>query len=156
MARFLGLMLVPALLGWSVAAAPVAAQSRSNFVNDDAGLFSKDAVNKANAEIAQMRAQFKRELVVDTADTVKVPGDIDPKNAKAVNQFFDNWARNHASEKKVNGVYVAIVHNPRKVRVEEGNRTEQSGLFTSADRQELETQLIGNLKSAQQIGRAHV
>ena len=57
MARFLGLVLVPALLGWSLAAAPVAAQNRSSFVFDEAGFFSKEAVSKANAEIAQMRAE---------------------------------------------------------------------------------------------------
>src|SRR5215813_12693051 len=128
MVRSVGLILVPALLGWSLAAAPLTAQSQSNFVHDEAGLFSKDAIAKANAEIARMRSQFKRELVVDTVDTVKAPADTD------VNQFFDTWARNRASQEKVNGVYIAIVHNSRKVRIMEGNKTEQSGLFTPADR----------------------
>ena len=124
MVRYVGLMLVPALLGWSLAAAPVAAQTRSSFINDEASFFSKEAVNKANAEIARMRAQFQKELVVDTVVTVKRPADVDKNDTTAVNRFFDGWAEKRAAQEHVNGVYVLIVQNPPKVRVLEGTKTD--------------------------------
>src|SRR5436309_1149690 len=146
MVRFAGLMLVPALLGWSLAAAPVAAQTRSNYVNDDAGFFSKEAINKANAEITRPRTQFKRELVVDTVVTVNVPADA--KDATAVNRFFDEWAEKKFLQDKVDGVYIVIIQNPHKVRVQDGNKTARSGIFRSDDRRELEKLVIADLKAA--------
>src|SRR5207237_10821771 len=69
-------------------------------------------------------------------------------DAQAVNRFFDTWAENRASQERVNGVYVVIVQNPPKVRVLEGNKTEQSGVFRSSDRKELEELVIADLNAA--------
>jgi hypothetical protein len=147
MVRFLRWMVVPSLLGLMGAAAPVTAQNRSEFVNDEAGFFSKGAKDKANAEIARMGSQTKHELVVDTVVEVKVAPEIQ-KDKAAVNRFFDQWAEKRFVQEKVNGVYIAIVQNPPKERVQVGNKTMQSGLFTSADRKELEEKLLADLKTA--------
>ena len=145
MVRLVRWMLAPALIGWSFAAAPVAAQTRTEFVQDEAALFSKDAKNKANAEIAQIVSHFKREFVVDTVVSVKVPPDVDHNNKDALKRYFDGWAEDRAGREKVNGVYVVIVGEPRTIRVELGNRTKQAGLFDEGDRQDLRKQLIANM-----------
>ncbi len=60
MARLLSWTLVPALIGWLAAVQPLAAQNRTEFINDEAGLFSSQAKAKANAEIARMRLRRRR------------------------------------------------------------------------------------------------
>ncbi len=52
----------------------------------------------------------------------------------------------------MNGVYVVIVENPHKFRVEEGNKTKQQGFFTDADRKELEQLIIADMTAAQKDG----
>jgi len=133
-------LLVPALIGWSFAAAPAAAQNRTEFVLDEANLFSKDAKAKANAEIAQIVSKFKKELVVDTVYSVKVPEGLE-KSA-----YFDDWAEKRFANEKVNGVYAVIIVDPPMIRVRLGNRTKTSGLFDEPDRKELRDQMIANLK----------
>ena len=125
MVRLLRLTPIFALVGCLFAAAPVAAQNRSEFVQDEAALFSKEAKAKANTEIAQIWSQFKKELVIDTVVTVKVPD-------------VDDWAIKRAVRENVDGIYVVIVVDPPTIRVELGNRTKQFGQFTESDRQELE------------------
>src|SRR6266480_7161130 len=66
MLHFARWMLVPAVvLGWLVAAGPVAAALTAE-VRDEAGIFSKDAVERANREIKEIKRQFKEDLVVET------------------------------------------------------------------------------------------
>ncbi len=141
-------MLVPALLGLLLAA-PVLAQNRTEYVQDEAALFSKEAKAKANAEIARIYAQFKRELVVDTVYSIKLPPEVDAKNEAALKRYLDDWAQKRAGREKVNGIALTIIGEPRTIRVEIGNRTKASGLFTEADRQELRNQVIANMKDMQ-------
>jgi uncharacterized membrane protein YgcG len=147
MARLTPWMLIPALFGWLLAAQPVEAQTRSEYVTDDARFFSNDAKAKANADIARMRSRFKKELVVETVVSVTLPAEIKADDKAAVNRFFDQWAEKRFAQEKVDGVYVVITQNPAKERIQVGNRTGQ-GLFTDADRRELDSQLIANLKAA--------
>jgi hypothetical protein len=128
-------LVVPALLGCLTASTPVMAQgARTEYVQDEALLFSQEAKAKANAEIAGMWRQFKKELVIDTVDTVKVPD-------------IDDWAIKRAGREKVDGIFVVIVRDPRTVRVELGNHTKQNGQFSETDRVELRKQLVDNLKA---------
>lgn len=145
MVRYAWIILTSTLLGL-VLAAPVAAQGRTEFVHDEAGFFSTDAKAKANNEISRLRSQFKRELVVDTVGSVALPPDVSKDDKIAVNRFFDSWAEKRFLQEKVNGVYVAIIKDPPKVRAQLGNKTEQSGLFRETDRRDLETLLIDHLK----------
>jgi hypothetical protein len=144
-------VLVPALLGWLAVATPVLAQqTRSEYVNDEAGLFSKEAKVKANADLARLRSQFKKELVVDTVMTVKRPANVDKDDNVAVDRFFDDLAQKRFGQERVNGSYILIVQTPPKVRVRLGNETQRLGIFTEADRQELQNRVVALLKEAKQ------
>lgn len=127
-------------------AGPVGAQGRTEYVHDEAGFFSTEAKAKANAEINRMRSQYKRELVVDTVVGVTLPAEVNKDDKIAVNRFFDTWAEKRFLQEKVNGVYVVIVKDPPKVRIQLGNKTEQSGLFRDADRRDLEQSVVDHLK----------
>jgi hypothetical protein len=145
MVRHARWIMVPALLGL-LAALPALAQNRTDYIQDEAALFSKEAKVKANGEIARIYAQHRREFVVDTVFSVKLPQDVDANNSAAVKRAVDDWANKRAGREKVNGIELIIVGEPPTVRVELGNRTMQSGLFTDADRDELRNQVITNLK----------
>ena len=161
MVRHTRWMLVPAVLGLMMMAGTALGQSRTEYVQDEAAFFSKEATAKANAEIARMQAQFKHELVVDTVTTVKLPAEVDATNSAARNRYLDDWANKRAAREKVNGIALIIVEKPPVVRVEVGNRTRQSGLFTTAERDDLVKQVIANLKAygkdkANQQAKDHV
>ncbi len=140
------------MLGCLIIAAPVAAQNRGEFVHDDAGFFSQEAKSKAEAEIGRMKTQFKKELVVDTVDTVAVPTDITANDTKALNRFIDSWADKRFKNEGVQGVYVVIVQKPTKFRIRVGNKTEQDGFFTQSDVAALEKNLISHLEAAKKDG----
>jgi hypothetical protein len=152
MMRCLSRITVPVLLGCLIFAAPLAAQNRGEFVHDDAGFFSQEAKGKAEAEIGRMKSQFKKELVVDTVDTVVVPEEIAAKDTKAVNRFIDSWADKRFKNEGVQGVYVVIVQKPTKFRIRVGNKTEQDGFFTQNDVATLEKNLISHLEAAKKDG----
>ncbi len=157
MVRLLHLLIIPALL----AGVPVLAQGRSEFVQDEAGIFSAAAKAKANAEIARVQARFKKELVVDTLFAVKLPEGLDGSNEAVRNRFFDKWAEDRFLHEKITGVYVVIVGEPPIIRVQLGNHTKQSGLFTDSDRADLRDQIIANMKETRkdlkdQAKRDHV
>src|SRR5438445_470113 len=114
MVRHVRWTLVPALLVCLAAAAPVAAQNRTEFIQDDANFFSREAKAKANAEIARIRDRFKRELVVDTVDSVNFPAGINTKDKEA--KYFDEWAEKRFLHEKIKGIYVVIVQKQHILR----------------------------------------
>src|SRR5262245_43260332 len=84
-------------------------------VQDDAGLFSKDAIAKANREIDRIKADFKKDLVIETvAEPPARPKDVsdDPKS-ESFKKFFDNWAVQRAKNHHVNGVGVFLLKKPK-------------------------------------------
>src|SRR6516162_10139365 len=67
------------LAGLLIAAPPVSAQGKKDpprTVQDGAGLFSKDAIRAANEEIAVIKNQYHKDVMVEAVDSVKgVTGD---------------------------------------------------------------------------------
>src|SRR5690242_4862425 len=95
------------LAGWLIAAPPARAQGKGDpprKVNDEAGLFGKDAIKKANEEIAGIKSQFKKDLLIETR--VKGP----PK------EKFEAWGIEQAREHRVEGVYLVITKEPRHLQ----------------------------------------
>ncbi len=150
MARLLGWLLVPSLFTLLGLAAPLNAQTRANPVDDQAGFFSKAAIEQAQTEIAKIQRQFKKEVVIETVVEVKLPKDIDANDKTAVNRYMDEWARKRFDNDKVNGVFVVIVEKPAKVRVRLGNVTAKSGLFRNEDLKELDNKVIAGLKASRE------
>ncbi len=141
MARLLGWALVPALLLGLGAMQPVWAQKKTEparTVQDDAGLFSASAKERANQTIAQIKSQFKKDLLVETLPSL--PAEI--KGDKALAEWAEGRWKNH----NVNGIYVVITKQPSKLQVVVGNETRKLGYFTTADRDELRNRMIARLK----------
>lgn len=88
-------------------------------IDDKAGLFSKDALEKAEKKIADIRREFKRDVVIETFAEAK-----DVEKAKADKTgYYRNWARERYADHKVEGVYVLISKSPTWVQLAVGDRT---------------------------------
>src|SRR6476660_6744325 len=76
-------------------------------VRDDAGFFSRQAIDQANDIIKQIKQVHGKDVMVETFATI--PSDMqaqyDPANK---DQFFENWLTSRAKELGVNSVYVLI------------------------------------------------
>jgi len=82
-------------------------------VDDGAKLFSKDAVEKAEKKIAQIKRDYRRDVVVETFAEAK-----DMKRAKEnKNAFFEDWGEERSNRLGINGVHVLICKNPGRVEV---------------------------------------
>ena len=152
MVRCLSRITVPVLLGCLIFAAAPGGPKSWGVRSRRCRLLQQEAKGKAEAEIGRMKSQFKKELVVDTVDTVMVPEEIAAKDTKAVNRFIDSWADKRFKNEGVQGVYVVIVQKPTKFRVRVGNKTEQDGFFTQNDVATLEKNLISHLEAAKKDG----
>src|SRR5438105_2640788 len=113
MLRYAQWTLIPAvLLGWLLTAAPATAQKQrtpARTVQDEAGLFSPTAVQKANAEIADIKRLYNKDLLIETFATARAGIDkVDLKDRQAKRRFFVDWALERAKNNLVNGVYVLI------------------------------------------------
>src|SRR4051794_8109319 len=102
----LGLTVVPA-----VAATPT--------VRDEAGLFSADAIKRAERTMERIEREAKRDVVVETYNTL--PG----KGEELSREQVFEWARERARELRVQGIYILICKKPSKFQVLEGNATEK-------------------------------
>src|SRR4051812_6593244 len=93
-------------------------------IDDQAGLFSEQAVGKAREEVAAISRQTKHELFVQTVE--HPPAQYKGKDAK---DYASRWAEQNFETYGVNGVYVLICKEPHILRVVAGNQTLQSGAF---------------------------
>jgi len=128
------------LAGLLIAAPPVSAQGKKDpprTVQDGAGLFSKEAIRAANEEIAVIKNQYHKDVMVETVDSVKgVTGD----------DAWKKWALDRVTNYRVEGVYMAIVKEQKHVQVEIGEQSLKKGDFRVADRKELVKILKENMK----------
>src|SRR5947209_5278798 len=118
------------LAGWLVAAPPASAQNKNDpprKVNDEAGLFSKEAIREANDEIATIKSTYKKDVMIETRE--KGPADI---------KEYRKWAEQQAREHRVEGVYIVITKQPRHYQIDVGKATLNKGLFTIDDERDLE------------------
>jgi len=108
-------------------------------VHDNAGIFSADAVRRADDAIGQLRERHRRDLMIETDSQVpdEQQAALD-REGKA--RFFAGWAAARAKSNGVNGVLVLICMRPGHVEiVEAGEGSEKA--FTPKDRDELSTAL---------------
>src|ERR1043166_4286354 len=108
------------LAGLLLAAPPVSAQGnkKPHTVQDSAKLFSKEAIKAANEEIAAMKKQYHKDVMVETVESVKdVKGD----------DAWKKWAEDRANNYNVEGVYMAIIKDPPHIQVEIGEQTLKKG-----------------------------
>src|SRR5262249_33410274 len=138
---------IPALIaGWFLAAE--AAWAITPQVNDQAGMFSKAAVTTANDEIKEIKRHYKKDLVIETYDTL--PGKKGEQAQKlegaARTKLFEEWVAQRADELNVDGIYVVICRKPTQIQVEAGRETRKKA-FTGADCKQLTNRLVDKFKA---------
>ena len=100
------------------------AQSKTaRTVQDDAGLFSKEAITKANSDIARIKSKHGKDFFVETL-----------KEGPSKDQA--KWASNRAKNASINGVYLVFTSEPKHFEVVVGNKTKEK-LFRQTNSDEL-------------------
>jgi Skp family chaperone for outer membrane proteins len=130
---------VAALLLLTTHAGAASDAASSPGVHDNAGIFSADAVHKANEAIGQIRDRHRRDLSVEAF--AQLPEDrraAFDREGKA--RFFTGWASDRAKSLGVNGVEVLICMRPGHVEVVDAGEGSEK-VFTPKDRDELSTAL---------------
>ena len=124
-----------------ILALPAAATA---WVNDEAKLFSPEAVAQADGRIQDIVHHFHRDLTIDTIESI--PADMQAEyqqSGKA--KFFLDWADRRAKDKRLQGIYVLICKNPGHLEIVLDKSIREHG-FTFADRDLLAKQMLGLLK----------
>jgi uncharacterized membrane protein YgcG len=103
-------------------------------VRDEAGLFSREAKETANAEIDKIHNAYKRDIFIETL-----------KDGPTTN--VEDWAAGRAEKYRIHGIYVVITTNPHKLQVEVDRTTRDKGLFSQANARELSARMLADLKA---------
>src|SRR5262249_1448026 len=110
--------LIPALLiGWLVAVHSVRALDPE--VKDAAGFFSPDVVKEANAEIKGIKQRHKKDLLIETFETVPMNRrkQVQTLKGEAREKVFIDWRRERMEQAKVNGIYILICKEPPHLQI---------------------------------------
>ncbi|MCB1192375.1 MAG: TPM domain-containing protein [Leptospiraceae bacterium] len=81
-------------------------------VVDSGGMFSSQAISKANEKLTEIKRQTNKEMVIETIDS------LDNKNVSDV-------ALEKARARRVNGVFVLIAKKEKKISIKVGGKTQQ-------------------------------
>src|SRR5205807_7369629 len=112
MTRSLPAVLPVLLLGlWLGLAAPARAVYPPP-VKDDGKFFTKEGLEKANKKIRELYQKYKKDVVVETLETLTEEQQKRLKEESA-KRFFASLALARAKELGVNGVYIVICKKPR-------------------------------------------
>jgi hypothetical protein len=114
-------------------------------VNDNANIFSKQAVDDANRDMRKMKQTHNKEFVVETF--AAIPDDQKDAYAQNKQTFFRTWMASRAKQLKVNGVYVLICMDPKKLEAGVERTTREHGDFTQTDLDRLTTEMRDSLRS---------
>ncbi|MSU77957.1 MAG: TPM domain-containing protein [Gemmataceae bacterium] len=126
------------LVGAFLVTSDAQAQDKHRQVQDDAGLFSKEAKDQANKVIADIFAKHNKELVIETVKTSPVAPEVNKEER-------DKWAMERFNKRGVDGVYVVFCKEPSFYRIRVGNETRKT-YFTKQEISELETIINEHLK----------
>lgn len=133
------------LLGWLLAAG--AASAATPGVEDGAGFFSAEAVQKAQNQAKEIKSRFNKDVRVETFKTV--PADRQAgqnlQDEGARRQFFRKWVDDRIKQTQLRGVLVLMTRSPGHVEVGVSEDTLKKG-FTAADRDKLGKLLLDRFK----------
>ena len=104
-------------------------------ISDEAGFFSKEAVEKATDKLNDIQRRFKVEVVIETYAAIPdaMKADYKPEN-KA--DYFKQWAEKRAMHQSVKGVYTLICKDPAYLYMEPDKAVRRKA-FTLDDRNAL-------------------
>lgn len=103
-----------------VAPAGSARAAGPTYVHDEAKLFGPKAIDAANREIADIRQQYHRSVVVETVPALDLPEKKGWRFSLSAKQFYqklDEEARARAEALGANGIFILISMSPKAVAV---------------------------------------
>lgn len=116
-------------------AALVVAADLAAPIQDHAGIFSADAVKTADGILADIKRRFEMDVVVETFK--EIPADRKAQySPEKKEEFFQKWALDQANARKVQGVYILVCLEVRRVEVG-ADRAAQRRAFKPQNRAEL-------------------
>src|SRR5262245_45920678 len=133
------------LTGLLLIAAPVGAATPE--VKDHAGYFSNQVVQKANAEIALIKKDFGKDLLIESFPEIPADrkADYDPKDPSKRSAFFVSWALERARAADIHGVYVLLCKSEGHLQIYIDPATEKKD-FTLSNRNDLRNELLAKFK----------
>lgn len=119
-------------------------------VKDDGQFFKPETVEKANAEIRQIKADYAKDLVIETfagvPEGLRDEWDAAKNDAQKRSQFFGKWSGDRAHHLQVNGVYVLICKDPGHLEVKAGQKTKLKA-FKENNQNKLRDLLLESFKA---------
>jgi uncharacterized membrane protein YgcG len=110
-------------------------------VRDEAGFFTPEEVRVATGIIRLIADRYGKEVVVETYPAI--PEDRrEDFNRLDKEAFFDRWLKDRAAELDVDGVFILICGEPRRLQIGANARTRAAGVFTVADTDELRDTML--------------
>src|SRR6185503_8433593 len=117
-----------------------------------AHLFKPETVQKADAELKQIKADSGVEIVIETFPDIpegqRSAYEAAKANSGQLDQFYANWCHERGRELRLRGVYVLIVKQPSHLQVVAGSETERKA-FTRTDQFRLRDTMLGDFKQHQ-------
>lgn len=105
------------IIGWLGCPALTLAAKPVFSVEDHAGLFSKDAVEKANGRITQIERETGKSLLIETINRVPEKDREQVKTHTGREKYFERYAEKQTESRAVLGIYVLICKDPRWLEV---------------------------------------
>src|SRR5262245_33869241 len=138
-------VLLMSLLGAFLSGAALPAQAGA--IHDEAGFFSRAAVEKANSRLADLEKEYGKQVRIDTFKTVPDGrGDeVAKMNVADRARYFEKWTRDLATKEHVKGIYVLISKHPGHIEVA-GDRQSQNQGIGAKERTQLRDKLMAGFR----------
>jgi uncharacterized membrane protein YgcG len=116
-------------------------------IDDQAGLFSPEAVKTAEQALADVAKQIGHEVRVETYATVPAnrEGKVAEMSATERDRFYGDWLRARAQETKAAGMLVLITKEPRHVHAGFSESLKRAG-YTRELRSQLVSAVVAQFK----------
>jgi hypothetical protein len=89
-------------------------------IRDDGKFFSPDAVKKADEQIRDLYAKYRKDVLIETFPSV--PADqlekVKAMDQKQKSEYFHKQAEDRAKQRAVNGIYILITREPKYLYVQ--------------------------------------
>ena len=117
-------------------------------ISDEAKMFTKDTLDKADLKVQQIKRDYNKDVFVETLP--KLPPAAmksydSAKGDKEKTKFWRDFAGKRYADEGVSGVYVLITKEPSHLRVHVGEKTIKKA-FTEKNRSDAQTILVDHFK----------
>jgi hypothetical protein len=114
-------------------------------IHDDGHFFSPAAIARATAGIGTIKAQFRKDVRVETY--AAIPDALQPQFKKqGQSEFFQKWARQRVKELQLNGVILLITRQPVVLQIAADAQTSKQAV-TPADQEDIRAFLIFEMRN---------